>query len=234
LLIITGILFVKDMRIFPEHTKAVAAAPVAHEAGLEDEAVSSGLINGGRGTILRYAGWIGVFSTYIVLGLTNNIFPLFIRDTLGFGESIAGNILFVRGLTTAAGFYLAGRIIGWHFNGKVMIITQTATAAAMLFLLFIKTVPGFYILFIFYGLLFSMAYANAIFHGSAGALDRGRRMGLFESFLTMGVITGSIGGGYLFQYFSIYAAFVFCFIIITAGLAAQLIILREGKKRGLR
>ena len=169
----------------------------------------------------------------IVLGLTNNIFPLFVRDTLGLGESAAGNILFVRGITTAAGFFIAGRFIFWHFNKKFMLLVQIATAVSMMLLLFIRTVPGFYSLFIFYGLLFSMSYSNGIFHGSAGALDRGRRMGLFEIFLTLGVITGSIVGGYLFQYFSIYHAFVFSAIVISAGLIAQLFIFAASRRKNL-
>ncbi len=231
LLIGVGLVFIRDMRSFPSHTKPAAGGAVNHEAGLEQKKDDSELINDGRGTVLRFIGWIGVFSTYIVLGLTNNIFPLFIRDNLGFGESAAGNILFVRGITTAVGFFITGRLIFWHFNRKVMIAVQVISVSAMILLLFIKTIPGFYVLFILYGFLFSMAYSNGIFHGSAGALDRGRRMALFEIFLTFGVITGSIGGGYLYQYFSIYAAFIFSAAVIFAGLAAQVLILVFSRKK---
>ena len=234
LLLIIGLLFVRDMRSYPMHSSTEPSGPATHEAGMEDGSPDADeLINGGKGTILRYAGWIGVFSVYIVLGLLNNIFPLFIRDTLGLGESSAGNILFVRGITTAVGFYFAGRIIKWHFNRKIMIITQVLVIIVLLILLFVKTISGFYLLFIIYGLLFSMAYSNGIFHGSAGALDRGRRMALFESILTIGVMLGSVGGGYLFQYYSIYTAFVFSAVVIGAGLAAQLIIIGAGIRKKL-
>ena len=235
ILLMLGLVFIRDMRTFPSHLTAAASGPATHEAGLEEKpAKQADLINGGRGTIMRFSGWIGVYSAYIVLGLINNIFPLFVRDSLGLGESLAGNILFIRGVTSAIGFYLAGRFIRWHFNRKIMILTQVAVIAVLLVMMFIKTIPGFYLLFIIFGFLFAMAYSNGIFHGSAGALDRGRRMGLFESFLTLGLITGSIGGGYLYQYFSIYAAFIFSAAIIAAGLSAQLIIFAIGKRRQIQ
>ena len=235
LLLIAGLIFIKDMRVFPVHYKPVATGPATHEAGLEESSAAvDELINGGKGTIMRFPGWIGVFSVYVVLGLLNNIFPLFVRDTLGLSESAAGNILFVRGLITAVGFFIAGRIIGWQFNRKIMLVTQGATAAVMIVMLFIKAVPGFYLLFILFGALFSMAYSNGIFHGSAGSLDRGRRMALFESFLTTGVIIGSIGGGYLYQYYSIHAAFILCASILIAGLAAQIIIFSIARQRSLQ
>lgn len=223
LLLTGGLLFVRDMRNFPDHKKIETP-----------ERKDSEYLNGGKGTILRFAGWIGVFSVYVVLGLLNNIFPLFIREDLGLGESVAGNILFVRGVATAVGFFAAGKIVRWHFNRRIMLLTQAVTALCMLLLFFIKSVSGFYLLFIIYGLLFSMAYSNGIFHGSAGASDRGPRMALFESVLTSGVILGSVLGGYLYEYFSIYAAFIFCFIIITAGLGLQFIFVGYGKKNGLK
>ncbi|MBI9105759.1 MAG: MFS transporter [Spirochaetales bacterium] len=223
LLLAFGLVFVRDMRSFPVHSEPANSLRSADE-----------MINGGRGTILRFAGWIGVFSTYIVLGLLNNIFPLFIRDNMGLGESVAGNLLFLRGVTTAIGFFIAGKITSWHFNSKLMLLTQILTAVSMLILLMVKSITGFYGLFIFYGLLFAMAYSNGIFHGSAGAVDRGRRMGLFESILTMGVIVGSLLGGYFYQYYSIYTAFLFCFALITIGFTAQLVLVRFGRKNELR
>jgi len=223
LLLVLGLVFVRDMRNYPVHIEVDTPKRSDGET-----------LNDGKGTILRFAGWIGVFSVYVVLGLLNNIFPIFVREDLGLGESVAGNILFFRGIATAVGFVAAGKIIRWHFNGRLMLLTQAVTAVCMLFLFFVKSVSGFYILFVIYGLLFSMAYSNGIFHGSAGAVDRGRRMALFESVLTLGVILGSVLGGYLYQYFSIYTAFLFCFAVILTGFCAQLVFVKYGKKNGLK
>lgn len=235
LLLIIGLIFIKDMRNFPAHTAPAANGPATHETGLEEELSepTEELLNGGKGTVLRFCGWIGVYSVYVVLGLMSNIFPLFIRETLGFGESVAGNLLFARGLTTAIGFYLLGRVTFWHFNRKIMLITQAATAVLMVIMVFVKLIPVFYLLLILFGVLFSLAYSNGIFHGSAGALDRGRRMGLFEAILTLGVITGSVGGGYLLQYASIRTAFILTAVIIALGFAAQILIFSLSKQKNL-
>ncbi len=222
LILLLSLVFLEDMRNFPRHGEEASGEDL-HEKETED---GLELINGGKGTILRYGAWIGLFSVYVVLGLLNNIFPLFIRQSMGFGESVAGNILFARGAASALGFFLAGRFTAWHFNSRVMFFTQAASALIMIILVFVKTIPGFYLLFVIFGLLSSMAYTSGIFHGSAGAIDRGRRMALFEAILTLGVVTGSIGGGYFFQYFSIYWAFLSVVLIITAGLIAQILIIK--------
>ena len=221
-LLLSGIMFVDDMKIRKDTDT---------EAEGGDDSV---LLNGGKGTFLRFMGWIGVFSTYIVLGLLNNIFPLFVRDSLGFGESVAGNILFLRGLATAIGFFAAGKLVFWHFNGRLMLIVQFLTAALMLGLFFIKNIAGFYLLFILFGIFFAAAYSNGIFHGTAGAAQRGPRMALFEAFLTMGVMSGSVAGGYLYQNISINAAFIFCASVITAGFIVQLVFFTYARHNNLK
>lgn len=235
-LLIAGLIFIKDMRKYPVHTPVMADGPATHETGIEEASAgaTSELINNGKGTIMRFSGWIGVFSVYVVLGLLNNIFPLFVRESLGLGESVAGNILFARGVTTAIGFFLMGRVTLWHFNFKIMLITQIFTALIMIALTLVNAVPVFYLLFVVYGLIFSVAYSNGIFHGSAGAYDRGRRMGLFETFLTLGVVTGSIGGGYMYQFFSIKTAFIFSAVVIVAGLIVQIFVFVYGRKNKIQ
>ncbi len=225
--VIAGLAFIEDMKAPGKKRIAAAPAPETHEPqAVEQTEPEIERINDGRGTILRYAGWIGVFCSYAVLGLFNNIFPLFIRDSLGYGESVAGNLLFIRGAVTAAGFILLGKTDKWHFNSKLIMLTQVAVAAVMILLFVNRFMAGFYILLSVFGFLFSLAYSNSIFHGSAGADNRGKRMALHESFLTLGVIAGSVGGGYLYQYHSIYTAFISFMALAIVGFAVQAVIAR--------
>lgn len=47
-------------------------------------------------TPLRYPAWVGQVSGYLVMGVLSSIFPLILRDTLGFAESRVGLLLLVR------------------------------------------------------------------------------------------------------------------------------------------
>ncbi|MDC7126202.1 MAG: MFS transporter [Spirochaetales bacterium] len=234
IILVFGLIFIKDMKEFPRAIRVVGDGPSTHATGLAPDTKKDDLINNGEGTFLRFPGWIGVFSTYIVLGMINNIFPLYIRDSLNLNETVAGNLLFVRGLVTALGFGLLGKFVNWHFNKKIMLITQGSTVLILILLLFVKSVFLFYFLFIIYGLLFSMAYSNGIFHGSAGAEARGKRMALFESFLTTGTVIGTIIGGYLYQFLSIQIAFALAAVLVLAGFIVQSVMMKFADKHNLK
>ena len=233
LMLLFGMLFIKDLREYPGKQRVVGDGPATHAAGMAPNEKKNHLLNGGKGTFFRFPGWIGVFSVYIVLGLVNNIFPLYVRDYLRFEESTAGNLLFTRGLVSAIAFYILGKFSAWHFNKKIMLMVEICTVIILIFMVLSKSIFLFYLLFILFGFLFSTGYSGGIFHGSAGAEDTSRRMALFESFLTLGLVAGTVAGGYLYQFFSIQTAFIFSSMVMLLGFLAQCILFNYAKKRGL-
>ena len=180
---------------------------------------------------LRYAGWIGVASSYTLLGALMFIFPMYAEDVLGYSESFTGLLLFLRGAVTVAGFYLAGKTIFWHHNPLQISISQLLLGASALLLAFAVR-PGSYLaLFTLFGLIFAMQYATSIFHGVSGALEREQRMAIHEGSLTFGVVLGSAGGGLLYQWVSFRSVLVMIALAVAAAFFVQALSYRTVSKR---
>jgi predicted MFS family arabinose efflux permease len=172
-----------------------------------------------RSSPLRLAGWIGVTSSYAVLGALMFIFPMYAEDVLGYSESFTGLLLFLRGAVTVAGFYLAGRTLFWHHNRTQILLSQLLLALTAVLLALSSGPPAYLILFSVFGLLFALQYATSIFHGVSGSLEREKRMAVHEGSLTFGVVLGSAGGGLLYQRLSFQSVLVMvAALILLAGL----------------
>ncbi|GAH84111.1 unnamed protein product, partial [marine sediment metagenome] len=66
-----------------------------------------------RSTPLRFPAWVGAFTSYIVMGLLLNIFPIFAREVLLIRESRIGLLLLMRALFSTIGFLFLGRYDFW-------------------------------------------------------------------------------------------------------------------------
>jgi len=158
-------------------------------------------------TPLRFISWIGIFSTYLLNGIILFVFPLYARDSLGFSESETGLLLLFRALFSTGVFVFLGRTVWWHFNRRIMLAVQFMLA---LFCVVVPLTVNWYLLAVmlsFFGILFAFQYSSSIFHGVSGSINRERRMAVHESVLTAGLITGSVGGGAIYQSLGITAVF---------------------------
>ena len=176
-------------------------------------------------TPLRYAAWLGNFTAYIIFGVLLFVFPLYARDELHFSESSIGLLLLFRALFSTLIFVLAGRFSWWHFNRIYMVIVQ------LLLILFVFFIPyadsWFTIVFglSIFGVLFAAQYSSSIFHGVSGSIHREKRMAIHESVLTVGIITGAIGGGEIYQHLGMTAAFNSAAAAAVFVLVLQLVIM---------
>jgi predicted MFS family arabinose efflux permease len=82
------------------------------------------------------------------------------------------------------------------------------------------------------GLFFGAAYFNSQFHGVAGSVNRSARAGTHEVLLSLGIAIGSIGGGLIYQKFSMAAVYYICIGVLLAGLLTQNILCGRFKKAG--
>ncbi|HET7839245.1 MAG TPA: hypothetical protein VFL04_05765, partial [Rectinemataceae bacterium] len=62
----------------------------------------------------------------------------------------------------------------------------------------------------------------SLFYGASGAPDRDRSVTIHEALLTAGQILGSIAGGVVYQLVSWSWVFIFLALLMAAGLALQL------------
>ena len=151
---------------------------------------------------LRFPSWAGVLLVYTGYSLVLTVFPQYAMDTLGYSESVTGNILLFRGISVTIAFLIMQKARVWQKGVGPILGSQAFFAILTFLMLFLRSIAAFAILFALYGFVFALSYDLSIFHGAEGAKDRHKRMVIHEVLLTLGTIIGSLVGGFVYQYFS--------------------------------
>jgi len=175
----------------------------------------------GRATLLRYSAWVGVFTSYVALGVVLTIFPVSAKEDLGIAKGVIGILMFLRAMFMTLGFGLLGGTTFWHYRGSQMLLSQTAIAGCLLGMIGVTRPLTIAPVLCLLGMLVALSYFNSMFHGIAGSANRAARSALHESLLSFGFIGGSVMGGVLYQRYSMAAAYLASAAIIMAGVVVQ-------------
>ena len=170
---------------------------------------------------LRFPSWAGVLLVYTGYSLVLTVFPQYAMDTLGYSESVTGNILLFRGISVTIAFLIMQKARVWQKGVGPILGSQAFFAILTFLMLFLRSIAAFAILFALYGFVFALSYDLSIFHGAEGAKDRHKRMVIHEVLLTIGTIIGSLVGGFVYQYFS------FKTLVLTISILSVVIVLIE-------
>ena len=170
---------------------------------------------------LRFPSWAGVLLVYTGYSLVLTVFPQYAMDTLGYSESVTGNILLFRGISVTIAFLIMEKARVWQKGVGPILGSQAFFAILTFLMLFLRSVAAFAILFALYGFVFALSYDLSIFHGAEGAKDRHKRMVIHEVLLTLGTIIGSLVGGFVYQYFS------FKTLVLTISILSMVIVVIE-------
>ena len=170
---------------------------------------------------LRFPSWAGVLLVYTGYSLVLTVFPQYAMDTLGYSESVTGNILLFRGISVTIAFLIMQKARVWQKGVGPILGSQAFFAILTFLMLFLRSIASFAILFALYGFVFALSYDLSIFHGAEGAKDRHKRMVIHEVLLTLGTIIGSLVGGFVYQYFS------FKTLVLTISILSVVIVVIE-------
>lgn len=170
---------------------------------------------------LRFPSWAGVLLVYTGYSLVLTVFPQYAMDTLGYSESVTGNILLFRGISVTIAFLIMQKARVWQKGVGPILGSQAFFAILTFLMLFLRSIAAFAILFALYGFVFALSYDLSIFHGAEGAKDRHKRMVIHEVLLTLGTIIGSLVGGFVYQYFS------FKSLVLTISILSVVIVVIE-------
>ena len=184
-----------------------------------------------QSTPLRFQAWIGLFASYVVLGITMSILPLFLREEIGFPETQIGLLLLIRALFSTLGFIVLGRLSFWHFKAWLMILCQGLIIVVVAVMIGLVTFRGFSLCLALFGILFALSYNNSLFHGVTGSLQRSTRMAVHEGLLTAGVVFGSSIGGILYQTGQFGGVLLFGNVVVAAGAVAQIALVFVFRRR---
>ena len=170
---------------------------------------------------LRFPSWAGVLLVYTGYSLVLTVFPQYAMDTLGYSESVTGNILLFRGISVTIAFLIMQKARVWQKGVGPILGSQAFFAILTFLMLFLRSIAAFAILFALYGFVFALSYDLSIFHGAEGAKDRHKRMVIHEVLLTIGTMIGSLVGGFVYQYFS------FKTLVLTISILSVVIVVIE-------
>ena len=170
---------------------------------------------------LRFPSWAGVLLVYTGYSLVLTVFPQYAMDTLGYSESVTGNILLFRGISVTIAFLIMQKARVWQKGVGPILGSQAFFAILTFLMLFLRSVAAFAILFALYGFVFALSYDLSIFHGAEGAKDRHKGMVIHEVLLTLGTLIGSLVGGFVYQYFS------FKTLVLTISILSVVIVVIE-------
>ena len=180
---------------------------------------------------LRYPAWIGLVSSYVVLGALMVIVPLRARDAIGLAEGQVGILLLSRGLAAAIGFWALGFWAGWHGRSFHVVAAQLALFPLLIALSGAGSLATYAIVLPLIGLAVAASYTFSVYYGVEGASDRIRRMAIHEALLTVGSVCGALMGGHLYQTYGARTAYLSSMIVVGIAVAAQLVIVRVGPDR---
>jgi predicted MFS family arabinose efflux permease len=203
------------------------AVLVAAASGGSQQAAAGG--HGGREEALqlfKICGWLGALCANAFTGMLGNIFPLYIRDGLGYTERTAGMLLLFRGLAAMIGFSLFARLSFWHFNRRWFLIIQSAClGCALFFMLAGRSLFLNFVIIAVYGFFYSGMYNNSIFHSSADTRNNKSNLAIHEIFLSIGNMLGSFGGGFCYQRFGMTGTFLAISFVLALVLAIYVLLI---------
>ncbi len=167
---------------------------------------------------------VGLLISFICIGLVRTPLALLFKCNLGFSESNYGTAIMIMSAGVLVVFFAAARTRLWHYVLWIFLVTEGMLLLSMWLILNGESL----------GVLFAAAglagggqaflYASHLYYGISGAQNRQRRTMIHETTLCLGMVIGSLTGGYLSGNVGPYAPYWFGFFVVLGGLGAQVVI----------
>jgi MFS family permease len=169
---------------------------------------------------LKWMARISLFCSWLCLGVSRSQFALLFTD-MGFTEPQFGALVTVFGICNFLMLTGSGHRSFWHFRPALIMGAQSALVAAILLLIFGRTLWAFGPSFVIMGCAFGFAYSSHLYYGACGNKKRSKQMAIHEVTISLGVIVGSGLGGYLAKHYGTYHPYWFALTVVALGLTAQ-------------
>ena len=217
-------LYAGGLFFFLTGTLITVASLMLRKIELEKDNVSSGdkqEPKSDTSTILRFPGWVGMFTTFGVIGVVLNIFPVFAIEELVLKKEIIGVLMQSRTYIAVIVFILLGQSAFWHFKISIMVACQVILACLIFSMNFISSPVAFAVYISLIGGVRAFSYNNSLFHGISGSVNRSGRIAVHETLLSSGLMFGSSMGGLIYQNYSMKVVFYFCSAMALLGALVQ-------------
>lgn len=177
-----------------------------------------------------HLSWTANFFSWFSLGATRYIFPKLINE-LKMAPRVFGLLMLVWSGTQALMFYILGTTKKWHHKSAPLIGFQMLGCIGFL-IIWMTNLPRFWApALMLFGIDSGMTYFSSIYYSLYGHSDLGNKSGWHESILSSGAFLGPFIGGALANYISLKSPYLFCAMMIIAGLMIQFIMLHVNKQQ---
>ena len=171
----------------------------------------------------RWMSRVAMFCAWATYSIIRTQFALrFVA--IGFSEPQFGVYLTTFALCNFLALVGAGRWAFWHFKAIYLFAGQLMYLAAVLMVLYGRTLGVFYGSSVVLGLAFGFAYSSHLYYGASTSRKRSVRMVIHELVISVGIAVGSGTGGYLAEHAGWAAAHWFAIALIGLGGLTQLAI----------
>jgi MFS family permease len=174
-----------------------------------------------KARLFLYLAWIANFASWFCRGTVGSMFPK-LGETLGFSEPLQGTLIFVLSFALFFMFGIARLSNRWQYHLRVLLAAQVFGIAGMLITARAVTPTFFVIGFSLAGLCSGVTYVSSLIYALEGASrSRGKRSGLHEAVLGVGIIIGPLAAGFLGQHVSLRAPFTAAALVFALAMIAQ-------------
>ncbi|MDI9433346.1 MAG: MFS transporter [Planctomycetota bacterium] len=199
-----------------------------NNAGHADEAALPGpaaepLHDGRSLAAYRWMSRVALFCAWASQAIVRSQFAL-LFVALGHSEAQFGVYYAVFALCNFLSLTTSGRWAFWHFRLAPLLTGQVMLLAALLMMIYGRTLSVFVVSAIVLGLPFGFAYSSHLYYGAATSRNRSARMTIHEMVISIGIVTGAGTGGHLARHVGPYAPYWFAVTLVGLGLIAQLAI----------
>ena len=167
-----------------------------------------------------YAGWVGNFASWFILGNARYQFPKLARE-LTIDPQRIGLLIGCIGLSQFFGFFCLRRSERWHFRKHYLLGGQLLAAAGILLLFLSSEQTLFAFAFITIGLCSSITYYSSLYYAVHLLKKKGKGAGMHESILGSGALLGPILGGIAAYYGGLRAPYLLCLAVLFIVIAAE-------------
>jgi predicted MFS family arabinose efflux permease len=171
----------------------------------------------------RWMSRVAMFCAWATYSIIRSQFALrFVA--IGFSEPQFGVYLTIFALCNFLALVAAGRWAFWHFQAAYLFGAQLMYLAAVLIVLFGRTLGVFYCSSVFLGLAFGFAYSSHLYYGASTSSKRSVRMAIHELVISVGIAVGAGTGGYLAKHVGWAAPYWFAIGLVALGGVIELTI----------
>ncbi len=171
--------------------------------------------------------WIAMAMAVFARGMLGACFPK-LAVSLGFSPTLLGRLLFVLAAGQGVAFLVTRMTTGWQYKLWSLFVPPVVGLLALLSGAVTSSAAVFAVGFAFVGGALGVSYMCGITYAlQAGPEGRGKRAGLHEGIMGLGLVSGPLLGGLAGQYVNLHAPFVVGAGMFAAGLVAMLILWRR-------